>query len=700
MEFIMTKLNKCSLAVAIALVANVSSASDVDGLAELSLDDLLNLSVSGVSKKQESVDRAPGVVTVVTASQIKALGAKNLTDVLKTVPGVFAFDNYFSLTDQFSIRGNLSEDYNTKILFLINGHPSYHTLVGTFFSDMVPLDAVERVEVVRGPVSVLYGTNALTGVINVITKKDFGESGSQASIEFASHSTKIAKMSTMQSLGSGQLVVSGEIKRTDGFDQEFTAEEDDSFTRFKAPFLFGDFVYAGDGGIIELGEEHTSLFSQYQVGDFELDISYFDQERKMKQGIQPSLYFRSEKPFEIDLFALDSRYRLELSEEAALRFIARYDDYGYKYSVGNYHELDNGLPTDGVREAVGDWKGSKYGLEMIADIAYDSWDLIAGVMWDEYKADKVNFKTGEPSTDWAALAFANLTIPLEEADFPLIREEVDNNDVAVYANGRYRFTDAVEGVAGFRYTDNDLSGGHLDYRIGGIFNVGEHTVIKALWGTSYRSANLNEYNVSATPVILGNRDLDFEVLEGFDLAVINKGDNYSLTLNYFMNETDKEIAARPALDPNVGFDVPTYTNVKGKETHGIEYDFTYLFSSDVHFYLKGSHLFDVEDVETGESIKQGTIRTMKAMGLKVKWSDNFDLDLGGIYNGDWNGDGAYYLYTFAADYRVTEQINVYMDVQNLTDEDYTYSIWQGAWESERIPAADPRVVTVGMRYSF
>ncbi len=655
---------------------------------DLSLARLMEVKVSSVSKKQENLDNAPGVVTVISAQQIKALAAKNLTDVLKTVPGVFAFDNYFSLTDQFSIRGNLSEDYNTKILFLINGHPSYHTLNTTFFSDMVPIEAVERVEVVRGPVSVLYGTNALTGVINVITKKTWRDSDAQASVDLASHNTRIARMNYRSTWDEGQWVVFSQIKRTDGFDQFFSAAQDDPVFSFKQNIE----VYAGEGGNIQLGEEHNAIFSQLIQGNLEVDISYFDQKRSQKQGISPSLYFHGD-PFNIDLLALDSRYQLTLSENTRLRFIGRFDDYQYKYTVGNYQELDVGLP-DTYREAFGKWHGKKYGVEVIADIDFQPWEFIFGLMYDNYRGDKVSFETGETSAYWFAPQITGIN-----ANFELIPTNTQNDDQALYTNNRFHLSQSTDLVFGARFTENGESGNHTDYRIGSIHNVDNQT-FKILWGTAYRSANLNEYNVSATPVILGNSELNFETLKGLDITYFYKGDSYSFGFNYFWNETDDEITTRSQLDPNVGLLVPTYTNVAGKESDGVEYEFNYYFSENSSIYFRGSHLFTVKESDSESNIKYGTIRTIKAAGLSTQLSDAWNVNINGIYNGDWQGEGSYYLWNLSSHYQYNKNLQFHFDVQNITDKNYDYAIWQGNWISQRLPAADPRTITLGFQYHW
>ena len=148
----------------------------LDELLQLDIVDLDKVKISVASKREETVAQAPSVISVVTARQIKQFGAKNLSDVLNRVTSVQATGSHF-YPYLINMRGQLVGHNNSDILFLINGRPRRTSWNGgTPFPILLafPLDTIEKIEIIRGPGSVLYGTGAFTGVINIITKSEVG----------------------------------------------------------------------------------------------------------------------------------------------------------------------------------------------------------------------------------------------------------------------------------------------------------------------------------------------------------------------------------------------------------------------------------------------------------------------------------------------------------------------------------------------
>jgi len=644
-----------------------NEAIDLDAIFEMSFETLMKIKVKTTSKKEENIEDSPGVVTVITSGQIKELGAKNLDDILKTVPGVFSFENYFSLSQQYSFRGNLSEDYNTKVLFMINGHPSYHTQNGTFFTDMVPIEIIDRVEIIKGPVSVLYGTNALTGVINVITKPNLKDSRKKLNVQTGSFSTLEGKFNLSEQWAEANIVLSAAIKKQQGYKNTITDQQDwQTWTGYK-----------GGGGETVNYEEYTQVFAQINYSNWALDINYFDQDKSSKYGIMPSLYF-SVPNFDIDIFSADFRYQDSYSTQLKFRYVLRLDSFDYAYTVNNYQWLDGG-PLDFERKGKGNWKGKKYGAEFITDFTFKNGDIIAGFLWDEYQGDPVIFETGT----WQP--------------FVLIPEPSNNRDIAVYANARYKvLKDKLEYVIGIRNTQNKISGSHFDYRLGVIWQYSQNTTIKTLWGTSYRSANFNELNVDAPPVIIGNNQLAVEVLAGLDLSLTTHGENYLASLNYFWNETDNEISVK--LNSN---DIPSYQNILGKESSGIEFDFTLFFNKQVKMYARGAYIFAVKDLQSGKDISHKSIKNNYAFGVSYQLNSNLNANLNISYTGNWLSAENYWLANFNIRYQLPQLdgFELYLLAHNVFDKNYDYAQWQN-WPIETIPAQVPKSITFGFSYTW
>lgn len=160
---------------AMALLAGAACAQHVgaptDDLSKLGVDELFSVQVTSVGRKAQELSRAPAAVFVLTAEDIRRTGATSLPEALRWVPGL----TVLSIDDRswiISARGS-ARQYADKMLVMIDGRSLFTPLFsGVIWDDVdVPLGDVERIEVVRGPVAVMWGPNAVNGVINIITRK-------------------------------------------------------------------------------------------------------------------------------------------------------------------------------------------------------------------------------------------------------------------------------------------------------------------------------------------------------------------------------------------------------------------------------------------------------------------------------------------------------------------------------------------------
>ncbi len=154
------------------------NAKERDTIFTMSLAELMNIRVQTPSKTDEPIDKAPNVMYVVTKEQIQQRGYRNLQDLLVTIPGFNVFHRDLQFVGQ--VRG-VAPNENEKITFMINGHNINQVTETEILNGPINLDNIERVEVIVGPGSVLYGPETLTSIVNLITKKD-GQSGVVASV--------------------------------------------------------------------------------------------------------------------------------------------------------------------------------------------------------------------------------------------------------------------------------------------------------------------------------------------------------------------------------------------------------------------------------------------------------------------------------------------------------------------------------------
>jgi iron complex outermembrane receptor protein len=180
---------------------------------------------------------APASVSVITAEEIQLSGATTLVEVLRRVPGIDVMRLGVSSSD-VSIRG-FNQRVSNKLLVLVDGRSVYEDFLGLTFFEEVPieLEEIERVEIIRGPGSALYGANAFVGVINIITRRP----GSGPSMQFrggaGSGKSGDARFVATQRLGRFAYRASAGYSRSDKWSVDFAPDRSDYVSQWKDPHL-------------------------------------------------------------------------------------------------------------------------------------------------------------------------------------------------------------------------------------------------------------------------------------------------------------------------------------------------------------------------------------------------------------------------------------------------------------------------------
>ncbi len=178
----------CSASIQVPSTVVAQSGSD---LANLSLEELMNIKVDVASGKATSLKQAPGIVTVLSEEEIKTSGARDLIDVLNLVPGIQFGVDVFGVTS-VGVRGLWGHE--GKVLMLWNGHELNELLFSTLqFGNHYPVNQIKRVEIMRGPGSALYGGNAELAVINVVTKSGADLNGGQVVASYGQNRETFAR---------------------------------------------------------------------------------------------------------------------------------------------------------------------------------------------------------------------------------------------------------------------------------------------------------------------------------------------------------------------------------------------------------------------------------------------------------------------------------------------------------------------------
>ncbi len=155
--------------------------SNVD-FANQSIEQLMNVDVTSVSRKQQKLSKVPAAIYVITQEEIARSGSTTIPDVLRMAPGVQVAQvdaNRWAI----SVRG-FNDIYSNKLLVLVDGRTVYSPSFSGVYWDQIdiPLDTIERIEVIRGSGGTMWGANAVNGVINIITKSSMDTKGGRISI--------------------------------------------------------------------------------------------------------------------------------------------------------------------------------------------------------------------------------------------------------------------------------------------------------------------------------------------------------------------------------------------------------------------------------------------------------------------------------------------------------------------------------------
>lgn len=182
-------------------------------LLPLSLEELMDVKVSISTQTQQSLSKAPSVVSVITADDIRATGTTNLMEILQSVPGIYVRANQFGFKPLVSFRGAAG----THALLMINGAPAKDLVwsPGIFWKGL-PAEIIERVEIIRGPGSALFGSDASAGVINVITKTAGKIGHPEAGLRAGSFDSQAGWVEHGTTWNGFDISLTAHVSRTDG----------------------------------------------------------------------------------------------------------------------------------------------------------------------------------------------------------------------------------------------------------------------------------------------------------------------------------------------------------------------------------------------------------------------------------------------------------------------------------------------------
>lgn len=464
--------------------------------------------VSIASGTRQPIARAPSVASVVTAEDIAAIGAADLDEVLETVPGLHVSRSPSGYNPIYTIRG-IHTQYNPQVLMLVNGIPitSVYTGNRSQIWGGMPVENIARIEVIRGPGSALYGADAFSGVINIITKTAADLDGTQFGLRAGSFNSRDAWVQHGGIWGGFDVVAYLRAGASDGQRQIIAA---DALSGTPFPTLAPGPVNLGRdaiGGRIDLARDQWRLRAGYQRR------SHVGTGAGVASALDPRGSNFGER-ISTDLTWQDANFvpDLDVAAQASYLHITEQSD------LTLYPPGFPGFP-DGVIGNPYQWERH---LRFNLAAAYTG-----------LQSHKLRFGAGTQDDDlYRTRETKNFTlVPIPGGFFPApLGAVVDVSDSApflrphsrtvnhVYAQDEWAFAQDWYLTAGVRHDQYSDFGGTTNPRLALVWETAYNLTSKLLYGRAFRPPSFSELYIINNPVGLGNPNLKPETNESVELA--------------------------------------------------------------------------------------------------------------------------------------------------------------------------------------
>ncbi|MEN8154437.1 MAG: TonB-dependent receptor [Acidobacteriota bacterium] len=549
---------------------------EIDKLLELSITDLMDVEVVSVSKMSQKISEVPAQVKVISKEQIRDRGYFTLEEALSDLPG-FQFRNIMGFNSYIFQRGIPNQ--NNLTLVLIDGIKNNELNSGGFYGGgQYNLANVERIEIVYGPESVIYGTNAVSGVINIVTKEpDMNDTG--ISILLGSFKTCYSDFNVnyVNEEKKTGFRLSAMLKSSEKADLKGEAG-DNNWTRNMENF-----------------EDDYSVNIKFNYKNLSAGINY-----QNKQVSKTT----SNKTFDTEYWDTGTLWNIYFLNS----FLKHNFSLSDKVSIYSRFYFQNTTVRNDSVAFVKDSGQTGYfrpnhmfGIESIVSFNVSSrYNLIGGIVYEKEKLAEGFSKTYSIS-------------PLEKPPVPQKPDFVDNSLFSFFLQSNLNFFKQLKATLGLRYDDSNIYGRVLTPRLGLIF-AGSRMNLKLLYVEAFRAPKPWDYYDGA-----GNPELEPEKIRSLELStILSVSRDLSLDLSLYRNKLTNAFA-KESLDNNWrwinrgevntdGFEIAvnfrkkkirsyinyTYNNSYDENgdvvpeigKHNSNFGITYIFNPDIKFNIR------------------------------------------------------------------------------------------------------------------
>ncbi len=506
--------------------------ADEPDFTAMSLDELGSIKVAtvvGASKHEQKTTEAPAAVSIVTQEDIRQYGYRTMGELLRSVRGFYVtYDRAYNFT---GLRGvNRPGDFGGRVLINIDGHRLNEPIYDSAFTHtdfLLDLDLVDRVEIIRGPGSSLYGNNAFFTVINVITRHGAELNGAEVSAAAGSFDTYTGRLSYGQKFSAHgvELLISGTWMESQGHDALF----------------FPDFAATNNGLAEGLdGSAAKSVYAGLTYGDFSLNGGYIDRQKDSPAAQYGAIFNDPRFSNEDARGYAELKYAHTFGDDWAVQARGYYDSYRYE----GVFPFDYPPVTINRDAHKARWAGAEV--------------LVAKTLWERQRVTV----GGEFRRD-LLLSVRNFDVDPHET---YVDSQRTATSFAFYAQDEVNLFSFLTANAGVRFDHFSTFGDTVNPRGALILSPWNEGTFKFLYGQAFRGPNAYELDY-IQPTFKANPRLGPETIRSYELVYEQGlGANLRVSGSVFLNQIEGLIGQRE--DPNDQMNF--FDNLDGVEVRGLE----------------------------------------------------------------------------------------------------------------------------------
>ncbi|HAJ79067.1 MAG TPA: hypothetical protein DCO75_04785 [Fibrobacteres bacterium] len=631
----------------------------------LSLNQLLNMDVTTVSKSAEKQSDAPGIISVITQDEIRRFGGTTLKDILERVPSLISTHVFFTDLSTISSRADQIKSTSAHVLVLINGRPIREVLEGGVNCDIYnsfPVNVIEKIEVIRGPGSVLYGSDAFTSVINIITKKAEKNGMSLSGAGQKGWGYLTSGDATLK-MGDFSIMAGGSYKQKTVWKPKYVSTSGIAET--------ADIPNKGSGAFVNIDFRNLKLMSSYTDWTSRW-ISFTNEQWK--------------KSFS------NIGYNLKISNAWNMDFNATYT---YSFFI-----CDN-ITKKISHNIIGEWTN-------FWDIS-DKSKFVIGASCSRIQGKEILLMSSSAGGQLNGDSSTNNVISTDSSNTHIsstssetIAAKGSKNAFSGYAQIDYRLLHNLKFIGGIQGNKIEHVKADIVPRIGAIWNPVNGFNVKFLYSEAFRAPSIDELYLK-TPGVNGNSSLKPEKVSTLDLGASYQTEQASVGITFFRSYYSDIIAIQNT----------NYSNTGSIVFNGVEAEGAYCLTQSL--FIKGSMLYQANKNDSISNLSPIANLSAKA-GLSYAWEKGIIASLFDVYQGRpdnrYKGslsttDFAYHRLNFHSDFNVKKlfaikfkpDISTYLNIDNVLNSRYYVTNASQTNESPQL-AGPGRELFAGIKLSF